>query len=139
MSRGISTVIDAYFDGVNEERYEDVADLFADDGELVAPGTEPRRREAIAEYFAAALKPYPGHDDRPGRILIAGSTALVEIHFTGTTESGCEIEFDAVDIFDFDEQDRITRLSSWYDSHLVRSRLREARGQGRDGFDVSTV
>jgi hypothetical protein len=126
MSRGISTVIDAYFDGVNEERYEDVADLFADDGELVAPGTEPRRREAIAEYFAAALKPYPGHDDRPGRVLIAGSTALVEIHFTGRMDSGFEIEFDAVDI---DQQDRITRLSSWYDSHLVRSRLREARGR----------
>ncbi len=129
MSRDIAATIDAYFDGVNEERYEDVADLFAAETELVAPGTEPRRREDIAGYFAAALKPYPVHSDMPGRVLVFGSTALVEIHFTGRTASGFEIEFDAVDVFDFDDQNRITRLSSWYDSHLVRSRLREARDQ----------
>ena len=49
----------AYFDGINGEDYESVAALFAIDGELIAPGTEPRRgREAIAAYFATALAPY---------------------------------------------------------------------------------
>ena len=36
-------VVDAYFDGINEERYEDVGRLFAPDAELVAPGIRPRR------------------------------------------------------------------------------------------------
>ena len=37
------------------------------------------------------------------------------------------MEFDAVDVFDFDDDGKITRLSSWYDSHAVRRRLRELR------------
>ncbi|HVV91671.1 MAG TPA: nuclear transport factor 2 family protein [Solirubrobacterales bacterium] len=119
--------IEAYFDGVNAERFDDVAGLFAPDGVLIAPGTRPRREGEIAAYFAAALAPYPDHRDDPTRVVVAGSTATVEIHFTGRTDSGAPLEFDAVDVFDFDEQGRIVRLSSWYDSHLVRGKLAEIR------------
>ena len=60
----MSTVLDAYFDGINAERYEDVAALFAPDGELVAPGVKPRDgREAIAAYFGLVLARYPVHHD----------------------------------------------------------------------------
>jgi hypothetical protein len=59
--------------------------------------------------------------------LISGRTATVEIHFKGALASGAEIEFDAVDVFDFDDDGKITRLSSWYDSHAVRQMLRQAR------------
>jgi len=38
------------------------------------------------------------------------------------------MEFQAVDVFDFDDEYRIKRLVSVYDSHLVRSRLQAARG-----------
>ena len=37
------------------------------------------------------------------------------------------MEFDAIDVFDFDGEGKITRLSSWYDSHSVRARLKELR------------
>jgi hypothetical protein len=30
-------------------------------------------------------------------------------------------------VFDFNDEGLFTRLTSWYDSHDVRSRLREAR------------
>jgi ketosteroid isomerase-like protein len=122
--------LNAYFGGINGEDYASVAALFAPDGELHAPGTEVRRgRDAIAEYFAAALEPYPEHLDDPTRFIHAGDTVTVEIHFTGRTASGVALEFDAVDIFDFDADGLIRRLSSWYDSHGVRSRLRRAREQ----------
>jgi uncharacterized protein (TIGR02246 family) len=120
----------AYFDGINGEDYESVAALFATDGELIAPGTEPRRgREAIAAYFAAALTPYPEHLDDPTRFIHAGDTVTVEIHFTGRIATGASLEFDAVDVFDFGPDGLIQRLSSWYDSHAVRARLRRAREQ----------
>jgi ketosteroid isomerase-like protein len=120
----------AYFDGINGEDYAAVAALFADDGVLIAPGTEPRRGpQEIASYFAAALRPYPEHRDDPTRIIEAGAAATVEIHFTGRLASGFRLEFDAVDVFDFDDDARITRLSSWYDSHAVRAALRRAREQ----------
>jgi hypothetical protein len=37
------------------------------------------------------------------------------------------VGFDAVDVFDLDDDARIARLSSWYDSHAVREQLRTAR------------
>ena len=126
----IQGTIDAYFDGINAERYDSVAALFAEEGVMIAPGVEPLRgRAAIEGYFAAALAPYPEHHDDPTRVIVAGSTATVEISYSGALASGARVEFDAVDVFDFDEEARIVRLSSWYDSHAVRKRLREARDE----------
>jgi ketosteroid isomerase-like protein len=122
--------LNAYFAGINDEDYPSVAALFAPDGELLAPGTEVLRgRDAIAGYFAAALRPYPEHLDEPTRFIHAGDTVTVEIHFTGRTASGVPLAFDAVDVFDFGGDGLIRRLSSWYDSHGVRSQLRAAREQ----------
>ena len=120
-----AATLDAYFAGVNEERYDDVAALFAPTGVMMAPGTRPRSGDDIAPYYAAALAPYPEHLDDPQRVVLAGATATVEIHFTGRHASGGTMEFDAVDVFDFDEEGRIVKLATWYDSHLVRRRLRE--------------
>jgi ketosteroid isomerase-like protein len=123
-----SRSVQAYFDGINSEHYEEVAALFAPDGELIAPGTDARRgREAIAAYFAAALRPYLEHLDDPTRTIFAGDTVTVEIHYTGRLASGFPLEFDAVDVIDFDADGLIRRLSSWYDSHAVRTALRVAR------------
>jgi hypothetical protein len=106
-----------------------VAALFAPEAELIAPGVKPRRGpEEIAPYFARALSAYPVHHDDAKRIVHADGTTTVEIHFTGELDNGAPLEFDAVDVFDFDEQHRIARLLTVYDSHLVRTRLAQARG-----------
>jgi ketosteroid isomerase-like protein len=127
---GVESTIQAYFDGINAERYDDVGALFASDGVLIAPGTPPRRGpHEVASYFRAALRLYPEHYDDPTRIIVAGNTVTVEIGFTGALENGERIEFDAVDVFDLDDAGRITRLSSWYDSHAVRRTLRAALEQ----------
>jgi SnoaL-like protein len=126
----VRAVLDAYFDGINGERYEDVAALFAPDGELLAPGVKPQRgREAIAGYFGLVLARYPVHHDQPTRTLIDGPTATVEIDFTGELASGAPLGFGAVDVFDLDAEGRIAKLVTWYDSHLVRSRLTDAEAR----------
>lgn len=130
MPADIRSTLDAYFDGINEERYDDVAALFAPAGELRAPGIDPTSGgEAIASYFRAALAPYPQHLDQPTRTIVGedGATATVEISFTGTTADGDELRFEAVDVFDCDADGRIVLMTSWYDSHAVRSWLRAAR------------
>ncbi len=126
------STVQAYFDGINEERYDDVGALFAADGVMIAPGTEPRvGPEQVASYFRAALRLYPEHYDDPTRIIEAGASVTVEIHFTGRLENGAPLEFDAIDVFDLDDQGRIVKLSSWYDSHAVRKTLRAALEHGR--------
>jgi ketosteroid isomerase-like protein len=126
------STVQAYFDGINAERYDDVGALFGDDGVLRAPGVSPRvGAEQIASYFRAALAPYPKHYDDPVRIIEAGSVVTVEIHFTGELENGAPMEFDAVDVFDLDADGKIVKMSSWYDSHAVRKTLRAALEHGR--------
>lgn len=124
----IESALGAYFDGMNSERYDKVAELFAADAQLKAPGTDwVQGLAAVEGYYRAALRPYPKHRDEPTRTIIADDVATVEIHFAGTLASGISLEFDAVDVFDFDERGKITRLTSWYDSHAVRAALRAAR------------
>ena len=120
--------VQAYFDAINGEDYAAIDRLFTADAELVAPGTRPLRGPAeITSYLRAALAPYPDHLDEPTRIIEAGSTVVVEIRFAGALASGARVAFDAVDVFDIDDDGRIARLSSWYDSHAVREQVRTAR------------
>src|SRR3954469_7753713 len=129
-------VLRAYFDGINAERYDDVAALFACGGEIVAPGANPRGAAEIARYFAAALRPYPVHHDEPGAPAVAGVTVTVEVHFTGALVSGAPMEFDALDVFTLADG-KIARLTTWHDSHAVRGRLAEA--MARDGSPEARV
>jgi predicted SnoaL-like aldol condensation-catalyzing enzyme len=119
-------VLDAYFDGVNAEHYAEVAALWDDEGILEAPGIPILRGPAVQGYFEAALAPYREHHDKAVRTIVAGLTATVEIHVTAVTAGGSRLEFDAVDIFDFDDEGRILKMSSWYDSFAVRKQLEEA-------------
>ena len=120
----VRSVLGAYFDGINSERYDDVAALFADVGILIAPGMKPRvGRAAIAAYFPKVLARYPEHFDDATRILVDGRAAAVEIDFRGTLDTGEPISFQAIDIFDLDEQGRIAKLTTWYDSHSLRKQL----------------
>ena len=116
--------LDAYFSAVNGDRYDDVAKLFAPHATLTAPGIGPLAPPEIAPYLAAALRGYPEHHDEPTRIIEAGTTAAVEITFTGTTAAGKPVTFDALDIFDFNELGQIARLRTWFDSHELRKQLR---------------
>jgi uncharacterized protein (TIGR02246 family) len=125
-------LVSAYFDAINGDDFDAAAQLFAPTAELLAPGTAPRRGHAqIADYLRAALAPYPEHIDEPTRVILAGDTAVAEIRFTGVLASGGRVAFDAVDVFDFDAG-HIARLSSWYDSHAVRTALRAARDAAGD-------
>jgi ketosteroid isomerase-like protein len=131
VTRSPREATEAYFDAINGERYDEVARLFAADGVLCAPGTKPRvGHDEIADYFRAALAPYPDHRDDPTRIVVADRTVTVEIHFSGKVANGAPLEFDAVDVFDYDDEGLIVKLTSWYDSHRVRRHLTAALGEG---------
>jgi hypothetical protein len=130
--------LDGYFDGINEERFEDVAALFTPDAVLRAPGFPPRRgREAIAAYLRGVLAAYPVHRDQPTRTLLAGRTAAVEIHYTGRLADGTPLEFEAVDVFDFTPDAQIASLRTWYDSAAVLGDL--AKAAAVPGPDPSAI
>ena len=119
MKSPVPAVIDAYFARLNADDWDAFAELWTDDAELRAVGFRPCvGKEAVLAYYPAVLAHYRSHRDAVGRVVAAGDTVTVEIHFTGDTAEGHPVEFDAVDVFDL-RDGKIARLSSWYDTALV--------------------
>jgi hypothetical protein len=119
-----NATLTAYFEGLNANRYADVAALFSEDAELWGAGTGWRHgRGQIEDFFRGALSSFPIHRDRPIRILLSGASATVELRFEHEHESGVELEGDGVDIFDFDDAGQVRRLRMWFDSLAVQSVL----------------
>ncbi len=124
-------IIDRYFESVNAEDWDALKNLWAEDAELRAVGIGPRKgRDAIMEFYRGLFAQWPIHHDAPGRRIHSDAAASIEVVFQGTTRSGTELSFDAVDIFDL-EDGQISRLQTWYDLAYVRSKLEEAENGHR--------
>ncbi|TYL54971.1 AMP-binding protein [Nocardioides sp. BGMRC 2183] len=76
--------------------------------------------EAVTKLYRAIVRQYAEgrHEDRPTRILVDGSSATVEITFTGHLVDGTEVTFPAMDVIDI-EAGAIRRVSTWYDTDVV--------------------
>jgi ketosteroid isomerase-like protein len=120
-------VVQAYFDRLNAEDWDGLGELFHPDAELWAPGfPRTKGREQVTKYFRSALSIYPEHYDDPVRVVVAGDTATINIHYEGKLANGYRLSFDAVDVFDF-RDGLIYQETSWYDSHEVRRALLQGR------------
>ena len=120
--------IRAYFASINAEQFDAVAALFAQDGEAprALHGVVARPR-SDCRLLRGGVAPLSGAFRRSGANAVRGDSATVEIHYTGRHTSGTPIEFDAVDVFDFNSDGKIRKLTSWYDSYTVRATLRRIR------------
>jgi len=112
--------IAAYFAAVNARDWDAMPALFAEDAELRPVGAAPRHgRDDVLAYYPQLLAGFVEHHDEPVRVSVAGDVVTVEIAFEGRTVQGAPVAFDAVDVFDLDDQGRIRRLSLWYDTRGV--------------------
>ena len=116
----VPPVIETYFRAINDEDWDALRSVWADDAVVLAAGARPRSGVAdVMTLYTKMFDHWPKHLDVPGRTLVSGDTVTVEVHFVGTTDAGREIEFDAVDVIDL-AGGRITRLTNWYDTSKVR-------------------
>jgi ketosteroid isomerase-like protein len=124
-----------YFEYINDDRFDDLRELFAPEICLEMAGA-PRRdgADAAIAYYARALAPLPRHVDDAVDIVTGPPDGdgvrrvAVEIAFSGETADGRAVEFTAVDLFDVGDDGRIRRLRSFYDTALVARMIRPASG-----------
>jgi len=117
--------VQTYFDALNAEDIAALRPLWAPNVELRAVGSRARRGlEEVMEYFGPLFDPWVEHLDLPTRVIgdPDGDAVAVEVRFTGRTEGGRELTFDAVDVFDLADG-KIRRLSTWYDLVWLRKQL----------------
>jgi ketosteroid isomerase-like protein len=120
----VRKLVEGYFDAVNAEDFDGLAAVFHPDVRIHTTGTPPVvGRDAALEHFRNVLFPFAEHTDRVTRWIEAPDAVVCEIAFTGRTEDGREIRFDALDVFDAGDHG-ITRVSTWYDTRSVARQIR---------------
>lgn len=126
MIDGVPDTVRRYFTAVNADRFDELADLFADTIVIEMGSAIPRHGIADAlAYYPKALADLPVHEDDPVSVTSSadGRRVAVEIAFSGTTGDGRPVKFTAVDLFDLDDAGRIV-VRSIYDTATVREQLR---------------
>jgi ketosteroid isomerase-like protein len=122
-SVAVPSMVTGYFDALNREDWALMRELWDVNAELRAVGARPRRgRDEVMSYLEPIFGPWATHLDQPTRFIVAPSTVVVEVRFTGVTHAGRELPFDAVDVFDTDDH-AILRLTTWYDLAWLRKQL----------------
>jgi ketosteroid isomerase-like protein len=122
-SNSVPEALTTYFDSINSEDWDRLATVWQDHAELIPVGARPRAgADEIVEFYAERRASWKQHREDPTRFILAGDTVTAEVHFTGTSVAGVEVEFDAVDVFDL-VGGRIQRLTNWYDSAAVGALL----------------
>lgn len=120
---GLPTVVTDYFDALNAEDFEALEGVWTEDAEVRAVGSRARvGLEEVMAYFRPLFGPWTEHRDQPTRVIGEGDAVVVEVRFSGRTEAGKELAFDAVDVFDL-RDGRIAALTTWYDLVWLRGQL----------------
>ena len=128
-------VVARYFQYLNAEEWEKMAELWHADARLDASGARLRvGPDAAVEYLRKALAPYALHDDTPTKVSFDGSLAIVEVHYVGTTHDGQDVVIDAQSTYEVAD-DRILRLTTRYDVERIRQNvtLRPPKGPVASG------
>jgi ketosteroid isomerase-like protein len=93
-----------YFNGVNNEDWDDFRGIWHDDAVIeVVGGIRVQGWDEILPYYTGALAGFPVHYDDPYKVHTAGDTITVEIAFTGETVDGVPTTFEAVDVFTMED------------------------------------
>lgn len=116
--------VEDYRDAYQARDVDRMLALFADDAELTAaPGTF-RGKEAIRRFFEWDVRLSPTASVRRTGIgvLVAGQTAVTESVISETAE-GIPYEVPSVAVFEFDGDNRIRRLRSYYDKLAIMDQV----------------
>jgi len=114
----------AYFEAIHAGSTEAIAKAFAEDAEVHFPAREPvRGRANVAAFYGDVFKFYVKRQDEITRWFhSADGSVAAQIHFEGTTNTGRDVVFDAMDVFT-EEGGLIKRLWIVYDSAKVLQML----------------
>jgi len=115
----------AYFQHVNAQDWEELRRLWVEDAELTSVGGgRPRRGvDDVLAYYPGALRGWVEHCDTPVSWSVGDDGSVtVRIRFDGVHRSGTPVAFDAIDVFQL-EDDRLRSVDIRYDVDAVRAQL----------------
>ena len=97
--------------------YRFVADVFADDVELVRPETDQQERGADGArgFWQQYIDQFDEIRSEFSRV-VDGPVGVLEWTSTGRLRNGAAIEYRGVSLLDADDDGRVTRFATYYDT-----------------------
>ena len=114
----IQGVLDAYVAGYNSNDREAVVALFAEDGELIDPVGAPGHQgaEAIRSFWDMVRSMTDGGIRlTPEHKVVCGSNEAAMVFEINAGKAGAGMRMTAIDVFEFDDDAKITRLKAYWD------------------------
>jgi aryl-alcohol dehydrogenase-like predicted oxidoreductase len=127
--------VGAYVDLINARRYDEIGDLFAADGEFLAPtGETLRGREAIRAFYSSALRQIAPEEVWVHSAVAEGNRCVIEIsaRLPGEPAGSSHV---VVDHFTVDAAGLVTRLAVY----LRPAEQRETNARGRCPMTAAPV
>ncbi|MGH9024542.1 MAG: nuclear transport factor 2 family protein [Acidimicrobiia bacterium] len=112
----IRATVDAYVDGYTRADREAVISLFAPDAELHDPVGTPVHvgADGIRNFWDQVRSLTETIKLVPQEIVVCGNEAVMIVAIAAGTE-GAGVRMNAVDVFEFDDAAKITRLKAYWD------------------------
>ena len=112
----VSRAVRAYFLAIRAMDAEAFANTFAEDGTTCDPmGAPPiTGREGIREFFQSICKNFKSVSLEEDSIFVAGNGAAVKWSGKGTSNSGKEVKFEGIDVFEVNADGKIQSVWAYW-------------------------
>lgn len=109
MQDDVRSLVEAYYRLVDDQAFDEMLELFADDAVYARPGYEPLHgKPAIADFYRGARVIVSGRHTL-ATVLIEGDRAAVEGSMRGTLRDGRDVDVRFADFFSVRDGRFVTR------------------------------
>lgn len=118
--------IEAYFAAISALDSERCVSLFAKDGQSHDPyGGRPWTGHAnLKKFFAGVAMTWASLEMKPETVYYGGNRAAAKWTATGQSKSGKTVQFEGINVFEFDDQGYIERLCAYWDAGGLMAQLK---------------
>ena len=126
IDEGKQATAEAYFAAISSLDPDALVAVFAPDGAMHDPvGSRPiEDEEGLRRFVASIAENFDAMVLTPDESFHAGGEVAVRWTGRGRSKQGVEVEYAGIDLFAFDDQDRITLMKGYWDPKALFAQLK---------------
>lgn len=118
--------VERYFAAISSLDADALVEVFAPDGQMQDPvGSRPiEGEEGLRRFMASITDNFAAMVLTPDETFHAGGEVAVRWTGRGRSKQGVEVEYAGIDVFSFDEQDRVALMKGYWDPKALFAQLK---------------
>jgi ketosteroid isomerase-like protein len=119
-STAAQATVEAYFRALGEANEDEFGALFTDDAWFCDPiGGKP----GVAKFLRGMRRAWSTFASTPTRVFVRGNRATAHWTASGRSQTGNDIVFDGIDLFEIADDGRICRVEGYWDIEAVMRQM----------------